>query len=174
MIDIVQFSTLQLSTEKQIDREDLGKTLEQIARKSGVFEISVVDFNNEVIASTDPEKVGSHWRLPQDSVLVRMQTEKRDTLPDQVHYEVRIPLVQGRQVEGIVEMSVLFNDLRASLWSLSLRQMLIFLAVLAVAFLSFSAVLRRLHRPFGQLAARHVENCGRRTAEKSQASVACE
>lgn len=160
MVNIVHYSTQSLSTEKPLSRKEVDRFLHEIVRKEGAFEASVVDFDNAIVASTNPGKIGTKSPLPPDSIGVWNLLEERDSLPDKVRYVVRIPLVRHKQVEGIVEITALLNDLRAYLWKFSQEQILIFFAALVFAFVVFSLFLRRLHRPFSRMAvaAKEVAN----------------
>jgi signal transduction histidine kinase len=151
MVNIVHFSTQTISTERHVDQEELERFLHEMVRKNSVFEVSVIDFNNQVIASSDASKVGGQATDPGQGVEVREQTEA-GIENDKARFQVRIPLVKDKQVEGIVEISVLLNSLRAHLGKLSRKQALLFLAALVVSFAVFSLFLRHLHRPFRRLA----------------------
>lgn len=152
MVNIVHYSTQRLSTEKHIDEEELNQFLHEVIRKSSVFEVSVVDFNNQVIASSDRNKVGVHSTVAQEGIVVREQTELEDVADGKAQYEVRIPLVKDKEVIGIVQISVLLNSLRDYFWQISRKQVFIFLGAIAASFAVFSFFLRRLHRPFTEMA----------------------
>lgn len=151
MVNIVHYSTQRLSTERHVDEEELNQFLHEVIRKSSVFEVSVVDFNNQVIASSDANKVGVRSSVGQEGIIVREQTEIEED-DRKVRYEVRIPLVKDKEVIGIVQISVLLNSLRAYLSRTSRWQVLLFLGTIVVSFAVFSFFLRRLHRPFNQMA----------------------
>lgn len=153
MVNIVHYSTQRLSTEKHIDEKDLDQFLHEVIRKSSVFEVSVVDFNNQVIASSDQRKVGIQSTVGQEGIVVREQPDQSDAVDGKVHYEVRIPLIKDKEVIGIVQISILLNSLRDYFWKISQKQVMIILAAIIVSFLVFSFFLRRLHRPFTEMAA---------------------
>ena len=152
MVNIVHYSTQRLSTERNVDQEELDQFLHEVIRKSSVFEVSVVDFNNRVIASSDQRKVGVRSTVGQEGVVVREQTELPEAVDGKVNYEVRIPLVKDKEVIGIVQISILLNSLRDYFWKITQRQVLILLATLFMCFMVFSFFLRRLHRPFTEMA----------------------
>jgi signal transduction histidine kinase len=160
MVNIVHYSTQRLSTERHIDEKELDQFLHEVIRKSSVFEVSVVDFNNQVIASSDQKKVGIRSNVAQEGIEVREQTELPEAVDGKVHYEVRIPLVKDKEVIGIVQISILLNSLRDYFWKISQKQVLILVAAIIVSFMVFSFFLRRLHRPFTEMAvaAKKVSN----------------
>ena len=151
MVDIVHYSTQSMSTERPIGQKELQHFLDEVVGKESAFEASVVDFEHQVIASTNPAKVGSMSPLPSDSIGV-WPAEGGVTRPGKIRYEVRIPLVRRKQVEGIVEISVLLNDLGAYLGRFNWEQFLIVLAAMIAIFAIFSVFLRRLHKPFRDMA----------------------
>lgn len=152
MVNIVHYSTQRLSTERHIDQTELNDFLHEVIRKSSVFEVSVVDFNNQVIASSDQNKIGVKSTVAQEGIVVREQTELEDVADGKAQYEVRIPLVKDKEVIGIVQISVLLNSLRDYFWKISVKQVLIFLGAIITSFAVFSFFLRRLHRPFTEMA----------------------
>jgi signal transduction histidine kinase len=152
MVNIVHYSTQSLSTERPISQSELDHFLREVITKKSAVEASVVDFDNQIVASSDPRKIGTVSPLPPDSIGVWVQLDAEGDKSDKVPYQVRIPLVKHKQVEGIVEISMLLSDLRSYLWRFNQEQIVLFLVALASAFGVFFLFLRKLHRPFTQLA----------------------
>lgn len=152
MVNIVHYSTQSLSTEKPISRAELDKFLAEVTRKESAIEASLVDFEHQIVASTNPRKIGTTSTLPSDSIGVWGPSELADEKPDKVRYVVRIPLVRHKQVEGIVEISLFLNDLGSYLWKFNWEQLLLVLAAMGIAFAVFSQLLKRLHKPFRDMA----------------------
>jgi signal transduction histidine kinase len=152
MVNVVHYSTQSLSTQKPLGPKEVARFLRQITLKEGAIEASVIDFEHHVIASTNAARVGSSSPLPSDSIGVWGPSEIPDGRPDKVRYDVRIPLVRHKQVEGIVEVSVYLNDLGSYLWRAGWEQVLLFLAALVSAFAVFFLFLNRLHQPFRDMA----------------------
>jgi signal transduction histidine kinase len=160
MVNLVHYSTQSLSTERPISRSELDHFLSEVIRKESALEASVIDFDHQVVASTNPQKVGTASPLPSDSIGVWGPSELPDERPDKVQYIVRIPLVRHKQVEGIVEISMFLNDLSTYLWRFNWEQLLLVLGAMATAFVVFSLLLKRLHKPFRDMAraAKQVAN----------------
>jgi signal transduction histidine kinase len=160
MVNVVHYSTQSLSTERPLSRKEVDHFLSEIIRKESAIEASLVDFDHLVVASTNPGKVGSISPLPSDSIGVWGPLEDAKEQPGMVRYDVRIPLVRHKQVEGIVEISVFLHDLRSYLRSFNWEQFILVLAAMSAAFLLFSVFLKRLHKPFVDLAeaAKRVAN----------------
>lgn len=160
MVNVVHYSTQSLSTEKPLSRPEVERFLAEIIRKESAIEASLVDFDHQVVASTNPQKVGTLSPLPSDSIGVWGPLEDSEEKPGMVRYDVRIPLVRHKQVEGIVEISVFLHDLRTYLRNFNWEQFLLVLAAMSAAFLLFSVFLKRLHKPFLDLAqaAKQVAN----------------
>jgi signal transduction histidine kinase len=152
MVNIVHYSTQSLSTERPINRSELDHFLAEVIRKESAIEASLVDFDHQIVASTNQDKIGSTSTLPSDSIGVWGPSELADERPDKVQYVVRIPLVRHKQVEGIVEISLFLNDLSSYLWKFNWEQLLLVLAAMGIAFAVFSLLLKRLHKPFRDMA----------------------
>src|SRR5690606_34771000 len=153
MVDIVHYSARSLATDKPLSREQLDLFLREIIRKGKAIEASVVDFDHQIIASTNPLKIGTISPLPSDSIGVCGSSESDDANQDKVRYDIRIPLVRHKQVEGIVEISVFLNDLASYLWKFNWEQVVLFFSAMAAAFTVFSISLKRFHKPFRDMAA---------------------
>jgi signal transduction histidine kinase len=153
MVNLVHYSTQSLSTQRPLSREEVDRFLKEVSTRNGVYEASVVDFDHRVVASSDSAKVGSLAEISDDSIGVWALADDSDGQPDKMRYQVRIPLVRHKQVEGIVQISMLLNDLSAYLWRLGQEQVLVFLLAVMAAFSAFYFILSRLHRPFRQMAA---------------------
>lgn len=160
MVSIVHYSTQNLSTERPLNKQEVDRFLMEVIRKESAIEASLVDFDHQVVASTNPAKVGSVSPLPSDSIGVWGPFEEAQGNLDKVRYDVRIPLVRHKQVEGIVEISVYLHDLRAYLRSFNWEQLLLVMAAMVAAFILFSIFLKRLHKPFLDMAmaAKRVAN----------------
>lgn len=153
MVDIVHYSTRSLSTDRPLSREQLDRFLGEIIRKEKAIEASVVDFDHQIIASTNPLKIGTISPLPSDSIGVWGPSQSDEETRDKVRYDIRIPLVRHKQVEGIVEISVFLNDLGSYLWKFNWEQVVLFFSAMAAAFTVFSLSLKRFHKPFRDMAA---------------------
>jgi signal transduction histidine kinase len=160
MVNVVHYSTQVFSSEKPLSRKELDHFLMETLRKESTVEASMVDFDHEVVASTNPGKIGTISPLPSDSIGVWGPVEAEDGARDKVRYDVRIPLVRHKEVEGIVEISMLLNDLGSYLWRLNGEQFLLVLAAMVSAFAIFFVSVKRLHKPFREmaLAAKKVAN----------------
>jgi signal transduction histidine kinase len=152
MVNIVHYSTQSFSTERPLSKGEVDRFLNDVIRKESAIEASLVDFDHQVVASTNPGKVGSVSPLPSDSIGVWGPIEDTEEKNGKVRYDVRIPLVRHKQVEGIVEISVFLHDLRTYLRSFDWEQFLLVLAAMTGAFILFSIFLKRLHKPFVDLA----------------------
>lgn len=160
MVNVVHYSTQSLSTERPLKQQELEHFLTEVIRKESAIEASVVDFDHQIIASTNREKIGTLSPLPSDSIGVWGPSEIPNSASGKVQYIVRIPLVRHKQVEGIVEITVVLNDLGAYLWKFNWEQLVLVMVAMAIAFTVFSHLLKRLHKPFRDMAfaAKQVAN----------------
>ena len=154
----VHFSTQKLSAERGADREKLEHFIEETKRNIDVREVSVVSSSEEVIASSNPKKVGQHRALTGQEIVVREQFGEAEPENHHIHYEVRIPLIRDDRVIGLVQTSLLMEDYRFLLRQLYIKNLLVATGVMLFALGAIFFILNRMNQPLRRLisAARRV------------------
>ena len=147
----VHFSTQKLSAERGPDREALEDFIEQTKQNKGVREVSVVGSTEEIIASSNPKKMGERHALTGQEIVVREKFGDNEPAGHHIHYEVKIPLVRNGQVIGLVQTSLLMEDYRFLLRQLYLKNLFIAAAVLLFAFGVVFSILSRMNQPLRRL-----------------------
>ena len=147
----VHFSTQKLSAEHGPDREALERFIEEAKQTRGVQEISVVGSAQEVIASSNPKKVGQHHALTGQEIVVREQFGEQVLSDHHLHYEVRIPLIRNDKVIGLVQTSLVVEDYRHLLRQMYLKNLLIAAMAMVFAFGAVFFTLNRLNQPLRRL-----------------------
>jgi nitrogen fixation/metabolism regulation signal transduction histidine kinase len=150
-VQTVHFSIQRLSAEEGPDREALEQFIEEAKRNKGVREVSVVSSAEEVVASSNPKKLGEHRALTGQEIIVREQFGDAGPADHRIRYEVKIPLVRNDRVIGLVQTSLLMEDYRLLLRRLYLKHLLIASGVLLFAFGAVFSILNRMNQPMRRL-----------------------
>jgi signal transduction histidine kinase len=157
IVNTVHFSTRKLSTEKGPDREFLEKFIEEFKAKKGVKEVSIVSNRHEVIASSNPKRIGRKDQgLSGKEIVVQEEFGVPDSLREGGHrlrYEVRMPLIRDDRVIGLVQTSIALTDFRALLREAYVKNLGIALTALLVACGASFFIIFRLNKPIRSLSA---------------------
>ncbi len=154
IVNTVHFSTRKLSTEKGPDREYLEKFIEEFKGKKGVKEVSIVSNHQEVIASSNPKRIGHQERaLSGKEIVVQEQFGIPDSGIHRIRYEVRMPLIRDDRVIGLVQTSIALTDFRYLLREAYVKNIAIALAALLVACGASFFILHRLNKPIRAISA---------------------
>jgi signal transduction histidine kinase len=157
IVNTVHFSTRKLSTEKGPDREFLEKFIEEFKAKKGVKEVSIVSNRQEVIASSNPKRIGRQVQgLSGKEIVVQEQFGAPDSVREGGHrlrYEVRVPLIRDDRVIGLVQTSIALTDFRSLLRETYVKNLGIACTALLVACGASFFILYRLNKPIRSLSA---------------------
>jgi signal transduction histidine kinase len=157
IVNTVHFSTRKLSTEKGPDREFLEKFIEEFKAKKGVKEVSIVSNRHEVIASSNPKRIGRKDQgLSGKEIVVREEFGAPDSGREgsrRLRYEVRMPLIRDDHVIGLVQTSIGLTDFRTLLREAYMKNLGIAITALLVACGASFFILYRLNKPIRSLSA---------------------
>ena len=153
VVQTIHSSTQKLSAEKGADLDELMRFIQDAKANRGVKEVSVIGSNEQVVASSNPSKVGQRRDFPGREIVVREQFGVRDSSGHHIHYIIRVPLLRDGHVIGLVETSIFVDDFRYLLRLFFLRTLaLAVLALVAICAVAYVA-LRRISRPLRDLTA---------------------
>ncbi len=150
IVNTVHFSTRKLSSEKGPDREFLEKFIEEFKAKKGVKEVSIVSNRHEVIASSNPKRIGRQEKaLSGKEIVVQEQFGVQDSgnSGKRIRYEVRMPLIRDDRVIGLVQTSISLTDFRHLLREAYVKNMFIAMTALLFACGASFFILHRLNKP---------------------------
>jgi signal transduction histidine kinase len=151
IVHTVHVSNQKLSAQKGPDREALEKFIEELKDIKAVKEVSIVSSTQEIVASSNPKKVGQHRALDGKEVIVQEQFGMADSSGRHNRYDVRIPIKRDNKIIGLVQTQVVVNDYRYLLQQLQEKNILIATAVLLFAFFATFFALWRINAPLHQL-----------------------
>lgn len=149
IVSVVHFATQRLSSEKDRDREALNSFIKDaVLQHDALKRISVVNVQQEIIASSDSSIVGTSLS---EADLLSSSTDgfhKEDTLE---YYDITIPIVKNRKIIGKVLASVALSDVSESFSELNYKNILITLFLFAsVSIVSF-LMIGRITKPMKKL-----------------------
>ncbi|HKP97442.1 MAG TPA: ATP-binding protein [Fibrobacteria bacterium] len=158
IVNTVHFSTRKLSSEKGPDREFLEKFIEEFKAKKGVKEVSIVSNRHEVIASSNPKRIGRQEQgLSGKEIVVQEQFGVPDSGKEpgsrRIRYEVRMPLIRDDRVIGLVQTSISLTDFRHLLREAYVKNLSIAMTALLFACGASFFILHRLNKPIRILSA---------------------
>jgi signal transduction histidine kinase len=128
----IQISVEELTTEGRTDEERLTEYLKKLNTK-GVKEVSIISNEEEVIASSNPRRVG--MRLNQkrkDYMITARLGENLGQEEKQKTYNIIIPVVVGNEQWGYIHINMLLDDFSTLLKSNYLKRFLATLFVFGI------------------------------------------
>jgi methyl-accepting chemotaxis protein len=158
IIKTVHFSSQQFSGGKGADYETLTRFIEEFKKNKSVKEVSVVSSQEEVVASSNPTKIGKVKPLTGKEILVRTEFGEPDPSRTGTRYEVNVPIMRGKDVIGLVVTSIIIKDFRGLLRQQTIKTLFISSVALLGFFITLWLVLFGLGKPLRELtlAARRV------------------
>ncbi|MDD5675912.1 MAG: HAMP domain-containing protein, partial [Chitinivibrionales bacterium] len=147
------FSTSRLADAKGTDREVLEKFIQDRMDNKAVREVSVVSSHKQIVASSNPRKIGEHRDLSGKEMVIREEFGVPDSLHHYIPYQINVPIMRDNKVIGVVQTSLNFHDLSYFIKNLYFWDMVITLIAIFACFGIALFVLYRLNRPLRQLSA---------------------
>jgi signal transduction histidine kinase len=158
IVHTVHVSNQKLTALKDPDREALEKFIAEVKGNKAVKEVSIVSSTQQIVASSNPKKVGQHRALDGKEVVVQELFGIIDSTGRHNRYDVRIPIKRDNKIIGLVQTAVVVNDYQYLLQELQEKNMIIAGVALIITFCASFFALWRLNKPLRQLsiAAEHV------------------
>jgi len=151
IVHTVHVSTQNLSTKNNADREALEAFIKDVKNNKAVREVSIINSTQQIIASSNPTKIGQFRTLDGKGVIVNEQLGLADSLGPHNRYNIRIPIVRNNKIIGLVQTSIVVNDYRHLLQEVQIRIIIIASIVLLFAFFATFLFLRRINKPLVEL-----------------------
>jgi signal transduction histidine kinase len=151
VIHSVHYSSQKLSNEKMPDQSFLKTFIDSVKINSKIQEVSIVGNNNQIVASSNPHKVGKHQLVNDQIVVVKEIFGREDSTGKHERYQVTIPIERGNKLVGLVQTSIVVNNVDSMMDSLFMNDAIIAVITLFIIFIIFYEVLRRLNHPVSLL-----------------------
>ncbi len=104
----IQVSVQKLTSEQEIDQEKLKDLIANL-KKRGINEISILSENQEIIASSNPKKVGLRQAKKDSDFLIKAELGVRSN-PDNIK-EINIPIIIGDENYGYINVIMHLENL---------------------------------------------------------------
>jgi signal transduction histidine kinase len=151
VIHSVHYSSQKLSNEKMPDQSFLKTFIDSVKNNSKIQEISIVGNNNQIVASSNPHKVGKHQLVNDQIVVVKEIFGREDSIGKHERYQVTIPIEREKKLVGLIQTSIVVNNVDSMMDNLFMKDAIIAVITLFLLFIIFYEVLRRLNHPVSLL-----------------------
>jgi signal transduction histidine kinase len=147
----IQISVEQLTSTEGTDEAKLQDYVGRL-KKKGVKEISIVSNEEEIIASSDPKKVGGRLDPKQKDLLItaRFGAEEPSVVPHR-YYNLLVPVVVDKQQQGYVHVILVLDDYDWMLRSNNFTRLAAMGAIFSFGILAAVVLARRYTRPIDQV-----------------------
>lgn len=152
IVHTVHYSTQKLTTKRGADSQALERFIEEMKKNKSVREVSVVNSTSNIVASSNPNKIGKTGTITGKEIVVKAQFGSEDSAGHHIKYDfVEIPIIRDNKVIGLLQTSIVVNDFTYMVRQLNFRTILITsVALVAMFFVTFFA-LYRLNKPLKKL-----------------------
>jgi len=147
----VHLSSQTISSENGADRQTLESFVRDASARKNVREVHVVGSNQKIVASSNPEQVGRAAKLTGREIVLHEELGQRDSSGHGIRYLVRVPILRDHQVIGVVQTAIVLRDFRGLVRQTLVRNLVVALAALLLAFFASSYVLHLLSRPLHRI-----------------------
>jgi len=148
IVHTVHYSTQKLNTKKGSDTEALEHFIADIKTNKSIHEVSVVNSSQQIIASSNPKKIGQAGKPSGKEIVVKAQFGVEDSAGRHMRYDfVQVPIIRDNKVIGLLQTSIVVNDFGYQLRQLSMRTILIATVALLIMFFITFFALQRLNKP---------------------------
>jgi nitrogen fixation/metabolism regulation signal transduction histidine kinase len=150
---VIHLSAQRLLSENVSDQQVLRRIIEEIKSIEAVSEVTIIDRNQNVVASTNPNLMGQHHPLSSMELSINKKLEYQDETEEYSSFEIGIPVMRKQQMIGLVRTTMILKNIRHPLQLLYFMNIGITLGILLIGFWVSFFVLKRLNRPLNQLTA---------------------
>jgi nitrogen fixation/metabolism regulation signal transduction histidine kinase len=150
---VIHLSAQRLLSENVSDRQVLKRIIEEIKSIEAVNEVTIIDKNQNVMASTNPSLVGQYHPLSSMELAINKKLEDQNETEEFSSFEIGIPVMRNQQMIGLVRTTMTLKNIRRPLQLLHFINIGITLGILLIGFWVSFFVLSRLNRPLSQLTA---------------------
>jgi signal transduction histidine kinase len=147
IIKPVQFTTDRLSAEKSADREALTRMIEEASKMKAVHEVNIVNSTHEVVASSNPQKVGRPFKVSGKEMVIHGQLGTADSSGKHARYIINIPIMREGKPIGVLQASIVVSNFHWLLGRLYYKNMVIMSSALLALLIACFLVTYQLNRP---------------------------
>ncbi|OGJ92453.1 MAG: hypothetical protein A2487_00795 [Candidatus Raymondbacteria bacterium RifOxyC12_full_50_8] len=148
---IIQISAQRLSSIPENQMEKVEQLIQELKKNEAVSEVTIVNKDQKVVASTNPSLVGQSHPLSSMEVVINEKEDPVDTLGRFSPFEITVPIIRDKRITGLVRTTVILRDIRYPLEMLYYKNTIITIIILIIGFGSSLIILKRLNRPLQNL-----------------------
>jgi nitrogen fixation/metabolism regulation signal transduction histidine kinase len=148
---VIHLSAQRLLSENVDDPQILKKITKEINHIEGVSEVTIIDKNQIVVASTNLNLEGQYHPFSSMELEINKKPENKKEIGEYSSFEIGIPVMQNQQIIGMVRTTVSLKDVRHPLQLLYIKNIAIILGILLIGFGISFLIIRRLNQPLKQL-----------------------
>jgi signal transduction histidine kinase len=144
----IQISVKKLATQEYTDTYALTEYLNSLNSK-GIGEINIVNTDQEIIASTNPKKIGRIFQRDRqkNKVMITAQIGEETDKVVQKHYNLIFPVAIGNELFGYVHLSMLLDDFTNLVRQSYIERLIATSIVFSIGILLAIFLARRYTRP---------------------------
>ncbi|MBI1912501.1 MAG: HAMP domain-containing protein [Deltaproteobacteria bacterium] len=163
LIEEVRHNTEELSTAIQISIEQISQSGDEAGldklkglmniKKKGIKEISVVNNDRDVIASSNPRLIGKKLNLKGESIkTLGNVTEYTSTTGGQKRYDILLPVVIGKERLGYIHIETQFDDFTIIARTNHTKRLFATLAIFTIGILASVYLSKKYTEPIQSIA----------------------
>ncbi len=142
----VQTSMEQISAEGATDEARLKNTIDQLKLR-GVQELSILSKQQEVIFSSDPQRVGSKLSVSPNEFLINEKIGNTESGKTKKIYSTFIPIISKGKLEGYIHVSLYFDNLEKWIHRINLERFFWTLSIIIVGLILCILISYRYTKP---------------------------
>ena len=127
----IEISMEQFHAAGATDELRLKSCIDQLKIR-GVEEVSILSDQQEVILSSDPQRIGSRLSVSKNEFLIKAKIGETETGETKKLYSAFVPVISRGKLEGYIHVSMYFDDLEKLIREMNMRRLAWTLPVVGV------------------------------------------
>ena len=127
----VEISMEQISAKGHTDEARLKNSIEQLKLR-GIQELSILSAQQEVILSSNPQRVGSKLSVSKNEFIITEKIGNSKSGEGKKLYSAFVPIISKGKLEGYIHVAMYFDDLEKLIGEISLRRLFWTLTIMGV------------------------------------------
>lgn len=144
----IEVSVEQITANGPTDEARLNEYIGRLKRK-GIKEISIMNNEQEVIASTNPQRKGTKISVPRNEFIIRTVIGEEGGIKKM--HNVILPLVVRNSLMGYVHISMYIDDFASLIRELFVKRLIITGVIFAIGFVLSIFISNRFIKPISNL-----------------------
>ena len=137
-----EISVEQIQASGATDEARLKDYMDQL-KKRGVEEVSILSDQQEVIMSSDPQKIGTRLSVSKNEFLINATIGDNGEVQHKKLYSAFVPIISKQKLEGYVHVSMYFDDLDKLSSEMLMRRVAWTLLVFCIGVICFIIISHR-------------------------------